>query len=49
MDNWKQGYVFINGHNLGRYWTETGPDTYVFCPDNWLNEKNNEITIIDFE
>lgn len=49
MDNWKKGYVFVNGHNLGRYWTTVGPDTYVFCPDYWLKETDNEITIIDLE
>jgi len=32
MDNWKRGYVFINRHNLGRYWIEVGPDNYVYCP-----------------
>lgn len=36
MDNWKRGYVFVNGHNLGRYWVAVGPDNYVYCPSSWL-------------
>lgn len=49
MDNWKRGYVFVNGHNLGRYWIEVGPDNYVYCPKDWLKETDNVITIIDLE
>lgn len=44
--NYKKGIVWVNGHNLGRYW-ETGPQTSLYCPAGWLKEGNNEIMVFD--
>jgi hypothetical protein len=30
------GFIYINGHCLGRYW-QAGPQYDYFIPDNWLN------------
>lgn len=35
MENWKKGYLFVNGYNLGRYWNK-GPQQKVFLPGVWL-------------
>ncbi|MDP5043607.1 MAG: beta-galactosidase, partial [Leeuwenhoekiella sp.] len=40
-----KGIVFINGHNLGRFW-EVGPQQTLYVPGCWLKNKN---TITVFE
>lgn len=46
MRQFRKGFVWINGHNLGRYW-EIGPQFRLFCPASWLNEGDNEIIVFD--
>ena len=43
---WGKGYVWINGHNAGRYWS-AGPQESMFVPAEWLNEGANEIVVLD--
>lgn len=47
MSNYKKGIVYVNGHNLGRYWN-TGPQFHLFCPATWLKKGNNDIVVFDF-
>ncbi|MEO6819100.1 MAG: beta-galactosidase, partial [Ginsengibacter sp.] len=46
MSNYKKGMVYINGHNLGRYWY-IGPQQRLYCPASWLKKGKNEITVFD--
>ncbi len=46
MTKYKKGIVWINGHNLGRYW-EIGPQHSLYCPKSWLKKGVNEILIFD--
>jgi len=46
MSQWTKGVVWVNGHNLGRYWN-LGPQTRLYCPAPWLNAGDNIITIFD--
>jgi beta-galactosidase len=46
MRNWGKGIVFINGHNLGRYWN-LGPQQTLFVPGVWLKTGKNEIVIFE--
>lgn len=46
MSNWTKGVVWVNGHNLGRYW-EIGPQQRLYCPAPWLREGRNEILVLD--
>jgi beta-galactosidase len=46
VSNYKKGIVWINGHNLGRYW-DIGPQKRLYCPQSWLMEGMNEIMIFD--
>ncbi|GHT48593.1 beta-galactosidase [Bacteroidia bacterium] len=46
MTNWKKGMVYVNGHNLGRYW-EIGPQQTLYLPGVWLKKGVNEIIILD--
>jgi hypothetical protein len=46
LSNYEKGVVWINGHNLGRYWN-VGPQVRLFCPASWLRHGLNEIIIFD--
>ena len=46
MSNYKKGFVWVNGHNLGRYW-EIGPQKRLYCPAPWLLKGKNEVIIFD--
>jgi len=41
-----KGIVWVNGHNLGRFWN-IGPQKRLFCPSPWLKEGINEIIVFD--
>jgi beta-galactosidase len=46
VSNYKKGVLWINAHNLGRFW-DIGPQKRLYCPDSWLMEGMNEILIFD--
>jgi beta-galactosidase len=46
MSNWTKGVVWVNGHNLGRYW-HIGPQRRLYCPAPWLAQGDNEVLIFD--
>ncbi len=46
MSQYKKGIVWVNGHNLGRYW-EIGPQYRLYCPASWLKKGENEIIVFD--
>jgi beta-galactosidase len=48
MSAWGSGYVFVNGHNLGRYWTAAGPQKRLYCPGVWLTSGSNTIVVFEF-
>lgn len=43
---WGKGYVWVNGHNLGRYWG-LGPQQTLFVPAGWLRSGRNEVIVLD--
>ena len=46
MSGWRKGIVWVNGHNLGRYWN-AGPQQRLCCPASWLKKGQNEIMVFD--
>jgi len=48
MSNFVKGIVWVNGHNLGRYW-EIGPQKRLYCPATFLKQGLNEIIIFDLQ
>jgi beta-galactosidase len=46
MRNWGKGIVFVNGHNLGRYWN-VGPQQTLYLPGCWLKKEKNKITVFE--
>jgi beta-galactosidase len=48
MRGWGKGYVWVNEHNLGRYW-KIGPQQCLFVPSTWLLEGTNQVLVLDLE
>lgn len=46
MESWGKGIVFVNGHNLGRYW-KNGPQQTLYLPGCWLNKGENTIVVFE--
>jgi beta-galactosidase len=46
LKDFTKGLVYVNGHNLGRFWN-VGPQYRLYCPGVWLKEGTNEIIIFD--
>lgn len=45
--NFVKGQIFVNGKNLGRYWTTEGPQLSLFLPAPWLVSGENEILVFE--
>ncbi|KAL3984629.1 Glycosyl hydrolases 35 family protein [Acanthocheilonema viteae] len=45
---WGKGQVFINGHNIGRYWPSVGPQITLYVPKYYLRQ-HNTIIILELE
>ncbi|HLF14688.1 MAG TPA: discoidin domain-containing protein, partial [Bacteroidota bacterium] len=48
MSKWGKGCVWVNGRNLGRYWS-IGPQQTLYCPGVWLKEDGNDIVVFELE
>ena len=46
VSNYIKGVVWVNGHNLGRYWN-IGPQKRLYCPSSWMRDGMNEIIVFD--
>ncbi|MBR7720024.1 glycoside hydrolase family 35 protein [Hymenobacter properus] len=43
---WGKGVVWVNGHNLGRYWS-IGPQQTIYVPAEWLKKGHNDIAVLE--
>jgi beta-galactosidase len=46
LSKWGKGVIWVNGHNLGRYWN-IGPQQTVYLPAEWLKKGNNAIVVFE--
>lgn len=46
MRQWGKGVVWINGHNLGRYWS-IGPQQTLYVPVEWLHKGKNAVVVLE--
>jgi len=46
MSHFGKGFVFLNGHNLGKYWY-IGPQQTLYVPKSWLKVGTNQIVVFD--
>ena len=43
---WGKGTVWVNGHQLGRFWG-IGPEQTLYVPGPWLREGRNDVLVFD--
>ena len=48
MRKFGKGIVFVNGHNVGRYWS-IGPQQTLYLPGCWLKKGINTISIFELQ
>jgi beta-galactosidase len=48
MRGWGKGVIWVNGHNLGRFW-QAGPQQTLFCPAPWLKLGANQVVVFETE
>jgi beta-galactosidase len=46
LTGYRKGVVWVNGHNLGRYW-DIGPQKRLYCPASWLEAGQNDVVVLD--
>lgn len=46
MRGFGKGFVYLNGHNLGKYW-KIGPQQTIYVPAGWLKKGANSIEVFD--
>ncbi len=46
MTGYRKGVVWVNGHNLGRYW-DIGPQVRLYCPAPFLKAGINDVVVLD--
>jgi beta-galactosidase len=46
LRGWGRGYVWVNGHLLGRHWN-VGPQRALFVPADWLQRGRNEVVVLE--
>lgn len=50
LHEWTKGQVWINGVNLGRYWTSRGPQQTLYVPGPLISPtRTNNITVLELE
>ena len=47
MSGWTKGVLWINGRNIGRFWS-IGPQQTLYVPGCWLHKGRNDILVLDF-
>ena len=47
LDNFHKGFVKVNGFNVGRYWTDAGPQKTLYIPAPLLKKGDNEIIVFE--
>jgi len=43
---WGKGIVWLNGHELGRFWS-IGPEQTLYVPGPWLKKGRNDVVVFD--
>ena len=44
-----KGSIWVNGHNIGRFWTNVGPQRHLYVPSVWLKEGENEVVVFEVQ
>ncbi len=46
LRKWGKGMIWVNGHNLGKYWS-IGPQQTIYLPAEWLKSGKNEVAVLE--
>ena len=46
LRKWGKGMIWVNGHNLGKYWS-IGPQQTIYLPAEWLKSGKNEVVLLE--
>lgn len=49
LTGWSKGIAFVNGINLGRYWSTVKPQRTLYVPKEYLQAGGNEIILLEFQ
>ena len=41
--------AWVNGHPVGRFWTQAGPQQALFVPGVWLKQGANEVVVLELD
>ena len=41
--------MWVNGHHLGRYWSDQGPQESLYVPGVWLVRGDNEVVLLELD
>ena len=44
-----KGVVFVNGVNVGRFWPEAGPQSFLYIPGVFLKKGHNDIIVFELQ
>lgn len=47
LDNFHKGFVLINGFNIGRFWTDAGPQKTLYVPAPLLKKGENVVEVFE--
>lgn len=48
LRGWGKGVVWVNGHNLGRFWN-IGPQQTLYLPGPWLRKGENDVVVFTLD
>ncbi|QDP97958.1 beta-galactosidase [Microlunatus elymi] len=48
LPGWHNGFLYLNGFNLGRYWNPAGPQRTLYAPAPLWRTGANELVILEF-
>eukprot|EP00937_MAST-01D_sp_MAST-1D-sp2_P000841 g841.t1 len=46
---WGKGVVWVNGHNVGRYWRAMGPQHALYVPAPWMRMGDNDVVVLEID
>jgi hypothetical protein len=48
-EGWGRGQVWVNGHSLGSYWADQGPQMSLYLPGSFLQAGPNEVVLLELD
>lgn len=49
LSGWSKGVAYVNGVNLGRYWSSVKPQRTLYVPKEYLKSGRNEIILFEYQ